>query len=372
VSQFRDITAASWTEMTSGSKFPDVSDTARVRWYRHGDQRLLGTLEISFLCVFASWLVVWGIGHPVRWALLIPGAVLVAAFAALAVLPMRAGIGVTPDHILIRAGTGRTTLVPWAQVTGFKAVADPKSPHEDTILVLTSDGRKLHTVGYAPAGTSPTRDWQLLRALEDERLARVPGTVSTLPPQPPPEPDHVTPVLTGIGVIMLIIFGALPLYFTVTGLGPAIRAARGEGTIGYFIPQRETTGRGATWYGEFRLPDGTVILRNASIEDLPASAMQSGVPVAARDPGNSEAAFPPGTQAVFPRDDPGAWHLPANLAVMAAWFYAWAFVIIIRQGIRQRRRRRHGNSPAPPQEAGRRDLRLRMRPDPHRRPAGSG
>jgi hypothetical protein len=159
---------------------------------------------------------------------------------------------------------------------------------------------------------------------------------------------------------MLMIFGALPLYFAVTGLGPAIRAARGEGTLGYFLPQRETTGKGATWYGEFRLPDGTVTLRNASIEDLPVSAMQAGVPVAARDTGHPEATFPPGPQAVFPRNDPGAWHLPANLAVMAAWSYAWAFVVIIRKGIRLRRGRRHKNSPAPPQAAGRRNLRLRM------------
>jgi hypothetical protein len=135
-----------------------------------------------------------------------------------------------------------------------------------------------------------------------------------------------------------MILGALPLYFAVTALGPSIRAGRGEGTIGYFIPQQETTGRGAAWYGEFRLPDGTVTVRNASIEDLAASAVHSGVPVPARDPGSSEATFPPGTQAVFPRRDPGAWHLPVNLAVMAVWSYAWALALIIRQGTRQRRR----------------------------------
>jgi hypothetical protein len=35
-----------------------------------------------------------------------------------------------------------------------------------------------------------------------------------------------------------------------------------------------------------------VTLRNASIEDLPVSAMQAGVPVAARDTGHPEATFP--------------------------------------------------------------------------------
>jgi hypothetical protein len=77
-----------------------------------------------------------------------------------------------------------------------------------------------------------------VRALEDERLALAPGTASTLPPRPPPERHRATAAFTRIGVIMLMIFGALPLYFTVTGLGPAIRAARGEGTTGYFIPSR--------------------------------------------------------------------------------------------------------------------------------------
>jgi hypothetical protein len=363
VSQFRDITAAMWTAMMLEPKFPDMSDDAGIRWYRHGGQRLLATLEISFLSVFASWLVVYGIGNPVRWVLLIPGAVLAVAFAVLAAFPMRAGIAATPEHILIRTATGDTTLVPWAQVTGFEAgKGGSKSVGKDTVFVLTADGKRLHTLGYGTGGTSPTEIWQLLRALEDERLAGAPGTASTLPPQPPPEPreNRASSVWTGIGVIVLMIFGALFLYFAVTGLGPAIRAARGEGTLGYFIPQQETTGKGATWYGEFRLPDGTITLRNVNIEDLPVSAMQAGVPVAARDTGYSEATFPPGTQAVFPRDDPGAWHLPANLAVVAAWSYVWAFVIIIRKGIRLRRGRRHKNSPAPPQAAGRRNLRLRM------------
>jgi hypothetical protein len=345
-SQFGDIAAASWTAVMAASRLPDVSEAAGVRWYRHGAQCLYATLQISFLCIFASWLAIDGIGPPVRWAPLIAGAVLSAAFAALATLPAGAGIGVTPRHIIIRAATRETTLVPWAQVAGFQAgtgvsMADSKG----TVYVLTADGRRLHTLGYGSNGNSPREMWDLLRALEDERLARVPGTASTLPPQPPPERHRAA----GIGaVIGLVILGALPLYFTVTGLGPSIRAARGEGTIGYFIPQQETTGRGPAWYGQFRLPDGTVLARSASIVDVPASAVHSGVPVPARDPGNAEADFPPGTQAVFPRDDPGAWHLPADLAVWAAWSYAWALVIL-RHWARHRRRRDHGTSPAPPQ-----------------------
>ena len=315
-----------------------------VRWYRHGGERLPGTFMISFPSIFASWLVVYGIGHPVRWALLIPGAVLAMAFAAVAVLPMRAGIGVTSEHILIRTATGRTRVIPWAQVTGFKDSYTPRGG--GTIYVLTSGGERWHTSGYAPAGSSRWEGWHLLRVLEDERIARTPGAARVLPPRPPPPSPGVNRapwVWAGVGVITLIILGSLPLYSAVTEFGPAIRAARGEGTVGYFIPQREATGKGATWYGEFRLPDGTVTLRNVSIEDLPVSAMQAGVPVAARDTGYAEATFLPGTPAVFPRDDPGAWRFPASLAVMGAWFYGWALVLLIRAADRRLRPSRRGH-----------------------------
>jgi hypothetical protein len=348
-----------------------MSDTAGVRWYRHGGERLQWSLYISFLGIFPVCLIIGGTGHPIRWALLIPGVVLVAAIAAWTRVPLRAGIGVTPDRVLIRTAMGDTTEVPWAQVTGFEVGKGSNTrDSEGTIYVLTSGGERLHTAGYSAASGSAAELWQLLRALEDERLARMPGAVSTLPASPPPPPGpreiRTNRLLAGLGVIMLMIFGALPLYFAVTGLGPGIRAARGEGTIGYFIPQQETTGRGGSaWYGEFRLPDGAVILRNASMEDLPVSAMRSGVPVAARDPGNAEAAFPPGTLAVFPRNDPGAWHTPADMLVGAAWFYAAAIGRIIWLRILRRRRDRDddgGNVTAPPQAAGHPDL-LASTPD---------
>lgn len=318
----------------------DMPGPGKVRWYRHGGGRLLATLMISFLSLGTVSLIVYGLGQPVRLAFLVPGVLLTSAVGWLAALPLRAGIGVTPEHILVRAATGRTTRVPWAEVTGFEAgKAGPRSRSDDTVFVLTSDARRLHTLGYDAEGTSPTEAWRLLRALEDERLARAPGTDSTLPSRPPASSDKRNPaVWTWIGAIALIIFGSLPLYSAVAGLGPAIRAARGDGTAGYFTPQRETTGRGATWYGEFRLPDGTVALRNVSIEDLSVSQLQAGVPVAARDSGYSGN--------VFPRDDPGAWHGPASVLIMACWFYAWALILFIRLGIRRagRRHLRTGDS----------------------------
>ncbi|HEX3957414.1 MAG TPA: hypothetical protein VHZ03_12395 [Trebonia sp.] len=78
---------------------------------------------------------------PVRWALLIPGAALVAAIAAWARVPLRAGIGVTPDRILIRTAMGDTTAVPWAQVSGFEGGKGSSTrDSEGTVYVLTSGG----------------------------------------------------------------------------------------------------------------------------------------------------------------------------------------------------------------------------------------
>ncbi|MGH3170006.1 MAG: hypothetical protein ACRDN0_29505 [Trebonia sp.] len=110
-----------------------------------------------------------------------------------------------------------------------------------------------------------------------------------------------------------------------------------------------TSGKDAAWYGEFRLPDGTVILRNVSIVDVPVSAMRAGVPVAARDVGYISDSFPPDSGDVFPRHDPAAWHLPANLAVMGGWCYAWVLVLLIRGVARRLRRSGHrGSSDASP------------------------
>ena len=163
---------------------------------------------ISFLGIFPVCLIIHGTGHPVRWALLIPGAVLVAAIAAWARVPLRAGIGVTPDRILIWTAAGHTTAVPWAQVSGFEGGKGSSTrDSEGTVYVLTSGGERLHTAGYSAPRTAATELWQLLRALEDERLARMPGAVSTVPAWPPPPPtpgkSYAAPLLAGLGVILL-------------------------------------------------------------------------------------------------------------------------------------------------------------------------
>jgi hypothetical protein len=55
--------------------------------------------------------------------------------------------------------------------------------------------------------------------------------------------------MTKLGIIMLIVFGALPRRQGITGLGPGLRAARDTGTAGYYITQEDRCGHGCTWYG---------------------------------------------------------------------------------------------------------------------------
>lgn len=326
-----------------------MSDTSGVRWYRHGGNRLGAPIMIfSLMGLFPAALVVYGIGHPLRWQFLIPGAVLVAAIAALAWLPVRAGIGVTSEHILIRSSFGDTRAIPWAQVTGFEyGVEDPndKSKNENksqkAVLVLTSGGERLQTGGYAPDNPSLTEAWPLLRTLEAERLARTPGAESTLPPAPPPgrEKAGETTLYACLSLVVLLGFGVGCLYAGVTGIGPGLRATHGEGTVGYFVPTDVPGGKGAV-SGNFRLPDGTVSRRDTGIEDLGKDKLHVGIPVASLDTGDPDG--------VFPRDDPGAWHSSAIMLVWAAWCLWSAIMVITREGIRLFRRVRHRAGAAEP------------------------
>lgn len=329
--------------MTAGRTFRDVSDITGVRWYRHGGIRLLASVIISFLGIYPVCLIVNGAGHPVRWLLVVSGAVLTAAIAALACVPARAGIAVSPVHVLVRTVDGRTTAVPWEQVTGFSCgKRGRKSKGDDIVFVLTSGGERLSTSGYSTAGTSPTEIWRLVRALEDEHRARTPGGPDALPVQPPPPgPGEAGKMrfLRGLCAIALVALGNGFLYNGVTDLGPGLRAASGTGTVGYFIPQTETT-RGHLWYGEFRLPAGTVILRNTTMNDLSQGSMHAGVSVPARDTGGSDG--------VYPRADPGAWHSAADQIPAAVWLYATALATLIRLVLLWRRDRRDsaGNATA--------------------------
>src|SRR6266567_4975646 len=57
-------------------------------------------------------------------------------------------------------------------------------------------------------------------------------------------------------VIKLVAGTALVVFMGVS-IGPALSAAQGHGTRGFFVAQTESCGRhGCTWTGKFRLPDG--------------------------------------------------------------------------------------------------------------------
>lgn len=311
-----------------------MSDTVGAHWYRHGGHPVTASTGILLLGLFPAVLIVYGLSQPARWALLVPGAALIIVIVALARLPLRSGIGVTPERILIRTAF-KTTAVPWEQVTRFEGGKNsPESTRVDAVFVCTSAGERLHTAGYAPAGPTPRELWRLLHALEAERIARTPGAVTTLPPPPRAsrygEIGEVNP-LPVLGLIFLVMAGIVVMGMGGAEIGPAVRAASGDGTAGYYIPQHQSTGRGALWSGEFRLPDGTVLIQDTGILDVSPGTLRAGVPVAARDTGNGNG--------VYPRDDPYAWHGPAAFLATAAWLCAAALAAIIGQGIRWRRGR---------------------------------
>ncbi|MCL2582383.1 MAG: hypothetical protein FWE35_08000 [Streptosporangiales bacterium] len=237
----------------------------------------------------------------------IAGSVLLLVTGAAVFRILRAGIGVTEEHVLVRT-IRRTTAIPWAKVARFSA--DPTGFRDDVALfVHATDGRRWRTVGCSPTGwsqwTTAIGAYRLLRALEGERQTRAPDRARPFPLRPPEPEDSPLrrwgmPVFMGLGLSVFVSVGAAGLSAGIAELGPALQAAHGGGTDGYYIPQSESCDKGqCTWSGEFRLPDGTITRRNVNLRDA-ASTMPAGTPVAALDTGAN------GT--VFLRDDPGAWN----------------------------------------------------------------
>lgn len=320
-----------------------MSGTTGTRWYRRGVERLLWSAIVSVLSVPCLVLIVFGSASPVNPAQITFGAVMLAAVTAWVRLLLRAGIGVTPEHVLVRKATGRTKVIPWPQVTRFGARVSSKKAV--TVFVLTSGGKRWHTMGCSFNSYSPRETWDLLRALEDERLAWVPGSARTLPSRRP-GPDEATPawayIVLGIfALIGLSAFGGFPLYTGITDLGPDLRASHSAGTAGYYIPRQEHCSRGCNWDGEFRLPGGHVTRWHVGLRDVAATDLRAGVPVAARDTGADGI--------VYPRNDLEAWHDAAIWIVLGCWGCAVFFVMVIGLGIRRLRPgHRHGNVAAAP------------------------
>jgi hypothetical protein len=89
------------------------------------------------------------------------------------------------------------------------------------------------------------------------------------------------------------------LVATPFSLGPAIRAARGQGTPGVFVAQsQQCTGSGCTWNGAFRSGRGTV-LRDADYDDSAPADTHAG--------SSFPALWPSGSSDVYAAHGSTAW-----------------------------------------------------------------
>jgi hypothetical protein len=91
-------------------------------------------------------------------------------------------------------------------------------------------------------------------------------------------------VKLAVGVVLVLVMSL--------SIGPAISAAQGHGTRGYFVAQTENCGRhSCTWRGQFRLPDGQVTRGGVSFDGSYPS-MHAGSMVPALDTGDFSNVFP--------------------------------------------------------------------------------
>jgi hypothetical protein len=153
-----------------------------VRWYRGRGERWNTVIATSVLTVFLDGVLIAGrVTTPGVRALSLTGAVLVCcAGCAVVVLWLRAGIGVTTDHLVVRDALGTQHLIAWSSVVGFdleKWRGTGGGQGGLTLVVICDDGRRLQTLGCSFSGTGE-RSWaaarQLVRALESQRQARPP------------------------------------------------------------------------------------------------------------------------------------------------------------------------------------------------------
>jgi hypothetical protein len=321
-----------------------MSRPGGVRWYRIGPDRwAIAVLVPNAAFLPGVPLLISGIAR-VAIPEAVAGVVLLFLAGLCAYSILRAGIGVTGTHLLIRGPLGSTVAVPWGDVTGFAVTGSGRAR---AFSVLGRDGQRWKTIGCSATGWNRQEDElarrRLTRALEDERLARNPGAASVVPSRPP-EPIRAswlrrrgqrlfidTTLAAFLGVCVWLAWNSA------AGVGPAFRAAGGDGTPGYFFPQSKTCANSScTWYGEFRLPDGRVARGNVRLADTASGDLQAGTPVAAIDVGDDDRSDG-GSGVVFPAHDPAAWSSTVTELVLFACWSVMLLSLLLGQVVRRPR-----------------------------------
>lgn len=124
---------------------------------------------------------------------------------------------------------------------------------------------------------------------------------------------------------------ALVLLVGATQLGPALAAAEGHGTAGYFVAGAEKCYQGRCgWTGNFVAPDGRVTRRNVGFRG-PHRSLYPGVRLAALDTGDAAD--------VYARHGSRDWMADLALVVVGViGFGLWAWRVPYRTARRRARR----------------------------------
>ena len=316
-----------------------------VRWFRTGLDRWAFAVVIANVGFFFGVpFLISGVAHA-EVPEAIAGAVVLFLAGLWAYGVLRAGIGVTGTHLLIRGALGSARAVPWRDVTGFAVTGSGRAR---AFSVLGQGGQRWNTVGCSPSGWNRQEEeltrWRLTRALEDERLARNPGAASAVPSSPPEAVRASWARRWGLRLFIdavVVAFLGLSVWLAwsaAASVGLAFRAADGAGTPGYFIPQSKSCDpkSGCTWYGEFRLPDGRAARTGVTIADTPSGDLQTGAPVAATDVGDNDTSNG-GSGVVFPAHDPGAWSSTVTDLVRSVGWAAMLLSLLLGQVLRRPR-----------------------------------
>jgi hypothetical protein len=134
---------------------------------------------------------------------------------------------------------------------------------------------------------------------------------------------------TKVVLLLIPVLAVVAIVGGSTDIGPAVKAARGIGTHGYFVARTETCHRGScNWTGDFRTAGGAVT-RTGIKFDGGQSGMRAGSAVPALDSGGHSAVFPPTGSHEWIADLAA---LLGGTAVLAAWIW-----IVPARAIRRRR-----------------------------------